>query len=260
MIEMTPAARDRFDNYLQRMRSELRGTQSVTADEVEQSVREHIEIALADAPSPVGATEVIGVLDRLGPPERWLADEDQPIWRKVLDRLVGGPDGWRLAYIAFGLFLLSVFFFPVGGFFLIIPAMLISRAYVDLARDRGESLGARRWLVYPSIAVVLAFAVGLLIIAPPMGVMAALGSDNRFAEIFDVPENTAGRIRFVLGMGGVVFGSWWIIAAAFCAAFLRAIRFTFAPLLDGLGRKQFAVLAVIGALVAAGGATLIYFR
>ena len=42
MIEMTPAARDRVDNYLQRMRSELRGTRSVAADEVEQSVREHI--------------------------------------------------------------------------------------------------------------------------------------------------------------------------------------------------------------------------
>lgn len=265
MIEMTPAARDRFDNYLQRMRNELRGTRSVAADEVEQSVREHIEIALADAQSPVGATEVIGVLDRLGPPERWLADEDQPNWRQFKDRilkhLLNGSDGWRLAYIAFGLFLASALFFGAGGFFLMIPAMLVSRAYVDLARDRGEPLGARRWLVYPAIAVVLAFAVGLLIVGPPTAVMAALGFENDgFRELFDVPTNAAGRMRFVLGMGGVVFGSWWILAAAFCAAFLRAIRFAFAPLLDGLRRKHFAVLACIGALVAAGGATLIYFR
>jgi hypothetical protein len=58
----------------------------------------------------------------------------------------------------------------------------------------------------------------------------------------------------------VLFGSWWIIAAAFCAAFLRPIRFVFAPLLDGLGRKHFAVLALIGAVVAAIGGTLIYYR
>ena len=260
MIEMTPAARERVDNYLQRMRSELRGTRSVVADEVEQSVREHIEIALGNAQSPVGATEVIGVLDRLGPPERWLADEDQAAWRRLMGRLLDGPEDWRLAYIAFGLFLASALFLPVGGFFLILPAMFVSRAYVELLRERGEPLGARRWLVYPSIAVVLAFALGILIVAPPLPVM-ALGLDNHgFEELFDVPGNTAGRLRFVLGMGGVVFGSWWIIAAAFCAAFLRPIRFVFAPLLDGLQRKHFAVLAGIGALVAAAGATLIYFR
>ena len=51
MIEMTPAARERMDNYLQHLRSELRGTRSVVVDEVEQSVREHIEIALAKAQS-----------------------------------------------------------------------------------------------------------------------------------------------------------------------------------------------------------------
>lgn len=260
MIEMTPAARERLDNYLQRMRSELRGTRSVAPDEVEQSVREHIEVALAHAQSPVGATEIIGVLDRLGPPERWLAGEDQAAGRPIMDRLLNGTDGWRLAYVAFGLFLVSLAFFPVGGFFLLIPAMLVSRASVELARDRGEPVGARRWLVYPAIAVVLAFAVGLLIVAPPLPVMAWGLTDRGFEKLFDVPGNTAGRMRFVLGMGGVVFGSWWIVAAAFCAAFLHPIRFVFAPLLDGLRRRHFAVLASIGALVAAGGATLIYFR
>jgi hypothetical protein len=260
MIEMTPAARDRLDNYLQRMRSELRGTRSVMSDEVEQSVREHIEIALADAHSPVGATEVIGILDRLGPPEQWLADEERPVWRRLVDRIRNGSDGWRLAWIAFGLFLVSAAFFPVGGFFLMIPAMLVSRAYVELASDRGEPLGARRWLVYPSIAVVLAFATGLLIVGPPLPLLALAFDDNGLEPLFDIPVSTAGETRFVLGVGGVLFGSWWIIAAGFCAAFLRPIRFVFAPLLEGLRRKHFAVLAAIGALVAAGGATLIYYR
>ncbi|HYC60883.1 MAG TPA: hypothetical protein VEK79_15070, partial [Thermoanaerobaculia bacterium] len=119
--------------------------------------------------------------------------------------------------------------------------------------------GARRWLVYPSIAVVLMFATGLLIIGPPLPVMGAVFDDD-FEQMLDIPHTQAGEIRFVLGMGGVAFGSWWILAAAFCAAFLRPIRFVFAPLLDGLRRKHFAVLAAIGALVAAVGAALIYYR
>lgn len=259
MIEMTPAARERLDNYLQRMRSELRGTRAVVADEVEQSVREHIDIALAQAQTPVGATEVIGILDRLGPPERWLADEERPMWRRAIDRIRSGPEDWRLAYLAFGLFLASIVFLPVGGFLLLIPGMFVSRAFVELAREHGEPLGARRWLVYPSIAVILAIATGLLIIGPPLPLLAgALNNGNE--QMFDIPHTKAGEIRFVLGLGGALFGSWWVLAAAFCAAFLRPIRFVFAPLLDGVRRKHFAVLAAIGALVATAGAMLIYYR
>ncbi|HET7711849.1 MAG TPA: hypothetical protein VFL80_07955 [Thermoanaerobaculia bacterium] len=260
MIEMTPAARERMDNYLQRLQTELRGTRSVVADEVEQSVREHIEIALATAQTPVGAADVIGVLDRLGPPESWLADEERPAWRRLWDRVRSGPDDWRLAYLAFGLFLMSFLLFPIGGFLLLIPAMLVSRAYIELARDRGEPLGARRWLVYPSIALLLAIATGLLLVGPPVPLMILLFEEGGAEELFDVPRHAAGQVRFLLGMGGVLFGAWWILFGAFCAAFLRPIRFVFAPLLEGLRRKHFAVLAAIGALVAAAGAALIYYR
>jgi hypothetical protein len=182
------------------------------------------------------------------------------MWRRALDRVRSAPEDWRLAYLAFGLFLASIVFLPIGGFLLLIPGMLVSRAYIELARDRGEPLGARRWLVYPSIAVVLVIAVGLLIIGPPLPVLALALEDDGFEQMLDIPHTKAGQVRFLFGMGSVLFGSWWIIAAAFCAAFLRPIRFVFAPLLDGLGRKHFAVLAAIGALVAAGGATLIYYR
>ena len=259
MIEMTPAARERVDNYLQRMRSELRGTRSVVADEVEQSVREHIEIALSHAQTPVGATEVIGILDRLGPPERWLADEERPMWRRALDRIRSGPEDSRLAYLSFGLFVASIVLLPMFGFLLLIPAMFVGRAWIELARERGEPLGARRWLVYPSMVVVLAFATGLLIVGPPLPAM-AFALDDDVEPLFDIPTTRAGELRFLAGLGGVLFGSWWILAGAFCAAFVGPIRFVFAPLLDGLRRKHFAVLAAIGAVVAAAGATLIYYR
>lgn len=259
MIEMTPAARERLDNYLQRMHSELRGTRTGVADEVEQSVREHIEIALAESPSPVGANEVIGILDRLGPPEQWLAEEERPMWRRALDHIRSGSEDWRLAYLSFGLVLASIVLLPIFGFLLLIPAMFVSRAWIELMRDRGEPLDARRWLVYPAIAIVLAFATGLLLIGPPLAAMAlALGDDVR--QMLDIPTNRAGELQFLAGLNGVVFGSWWVIAGAFCAAFLRPIRFVFAPLLDGLRRRHFAVLSAIGVVVAAAGAALIYYR
>ena len=99
MIEMTPAARQQLDDYLQRLRSELRGTRPEVAEEVEQSVREHIEIALEDAHAPVGETEIIGILDRLGPPEQWLDEEERPTWRRTIAGVRSAPDDSRLPYV-----------------------------------------------------------------------------------------------------------------------------------------------------------------
>ena len=259
MIEMTPAARERLDEYLRRMRSEMRGSHSVVADDVEQSVREHIEIELAHAPGPVGATEVIGVLDRLGPPERWLADEERPAGREAASRLTDIPRDWRLPLVVFAMFLASLALFQFVGPLLILPAMLASRAYVELARGRGETLGARGWLVYPAIALVLLFAVFLLIIGPPLRALAPVISSGAFTQVFGV-SYAAGTPGFTFAAGCVVFGAWWILAGGFCAAFLRPIRFTFAPLLDGVHRRHFAVLAGIGALVMTAGAALIAYR
>jgi hypothetical protein len=64
MIEMTQTARERFDAYLLRLRRAFLGSPQVKADGVEQNVREHIEIALAAAPAPVGADRLGAVLDR----------------------------------------------------------------------------------------------------------------------------------------------------------------------------------------------------
>jgi hypothetical protein len=255
MSELTPAAQERVDAYLQRMRNVLRGTKSVAADEVESNVREHIDIALASASGPVSAAEVIGVLDRLGPPERWLADEERPAWRKIWDRLRSGPEDWRLAYVSFGLFLMSILFIPF-----MIPAFVVSRAYVEFSRKRGEELGARRWLVYPAIAFMLALSVVMLVIGPALPLLIWGIEDRGFHRIFDVPRSIAGELRFHFGMGGVLFGSWWIVASMFVAAFLRPIRFVFMPLLDHVQRKHIAVLTLIGAVVAGAGGALIYYR
>jgi len=63
------------------MRNELSGSKSVNAEEVEQNVREHIEMALAGADGPIDSARIGVVLDRLGAPERWLPDDDEALQR-----------------------------------------------------------------------------------------------------------------------------------------------------------------------------------
>jgi hypothetical protein len=255
MTELTPAARERLDDYLQRLRSELREARAEGADEVEQSVREHIEIALEDSQTPVSATDMIAILDRLGPPEQWAGDEAS----HAVDNPRSTMDDSRLPYVSFGLVIASIVFFMFFSFFLLIPAMFVSRTWIEQKRERGEPLGARRWLVYPAIALVLAFVALVVLIGPSLGTLAFLiGNDAR--QLFDIPANRAGELRFLAGLQSLVFGSWWIVTGGLCALLVRPVRFVFAPLLDGLRRKHFALLAAIGALLGAAGAALIYYR
>jgi len=257
MMDMTPAARQHLDDYLQRLRSELRATRAEVAEEVEQSVREHIEIALDDAPTPVSGTDMIAILDRLGSPEQWSEEVEHPMSITAPEARSGAGDS-HLPYVAFGLVLASIVSFMFFGFLLLIPAMFVSRAWIEQKRERGEPLGSKRWLVYPPIALVLAFVALLLLLGPPLGAMALVR--GHVAQSFDVPADPAGELRFDAGLRAVMSGAWWIIAGALCAAFIRPIRFVFLPLLDRVRRKHFAVLSAIGALLAATGAALIYYR
>lgn len=135
MIDLTPDAKVRFEQYLQRLRGSLRGTRAVEADEVEQNVREHVEIALAGAPSPVGAASLADVLEQLGPPEQWLSDEERPAWRRAMDRLIQGSEDWRLPYLSIG---------------------LVSRPTRGIACSR-------RWLVLSPTVIVFAARSGALV-------------------------------------------------------------------------------------------------
>src|SRR5436309_10339413 len=129
------------------------------------------------------------------------------------------------------------------GFLLLIPAMFVSRAWIEQKRDRGEPLGSKRWLVYPSVGLVLASVALLLLLLPPLGAMALIRDE--VGRSFDVPIDPAGALRFHVGLRAVMVGTWWIIAAALCAAGIRPIRFVFLPLLDRVRRKHFAVLSAI---------------
>jgi hypothetical protein len=144
------------------------------------------------------------------------------------------------------------------GFMLLIPAMFVSRAWIEQRRERGEPLGSKRWLVYPTIALVLAFVALVFLLIPPLGAMALIR--DHVGKSFDVSMYQAGELRFHAGLRAVMFGAWWIVAGALCAALLRPIRFVFLPLLDRVRRIHFAVLSAIGALLATAGAAFIYYR
>lgn len=260
MIDFTPAARDRFEGYLYRLRSSLRGTRSVQPAEVEQSVREHVEVALAGAPQPVGAEHLAAVLEQLGPPERWVSDDEKAVWQRVLNRLQFGPDDWRLAYLAFAMFVVAMLFFPVVGPLLLLPAYVLSRAHVDLMRGREHEMGARRWLVYPAIALVLAFIAGTVLIAP-IGGFVGWGIEEHNLHRMFLGEETGPVIvhtRFDIGSMMLGAGVWWIIAAGLIAIFLRPLRFIAAPLLDRLERRHLLGLALVGLVSAVAGALVVW--
>lgn len=261
MIDLTPEANTRFEQYLERMRSALRGSRAVEATEVEQNVREHVEIALAGVTAPVGAEQLGAVLEQLGPPDRWLTEDDRPWWRRIAYRISNGPADWRLAYLAFGAFAMALLLLPVGiGILVLICSFLLSRATVDLITERGEALGARKWLVLPAIWVVLLLIAGPILIIPVVGASAWALSDGGI-EMFGVqrpaPESIE-RVRIEAGFVGMAAGAWWLVLSMIFAAVMKPFRSFFLPVTANLSRKHAAVLALVGLMVGAIGAVLLF--
>lgn len=245
MIELTPEASSRFEQYLERMRNALRGSRAVEPAEIEQNVREHVEIALAGAAAPVGTDRLGQVLDQLGPPERWLSEDDRPWWRRVMHRFTSGPEEWRLAYIAFGVFSLAVLTLPVGiGVLFLALAFLISRAEVELLESRGESLGARRWLVLPAIWVV-SVLISLAVLFVPVFALGAAGiSDGQIHLVMNerAAHGSMERVRIEAGYAALVAGAWWLVLSGIFAAAMKPFRTIFLPVTANLGRKHAVIL------------------
>lgn len=258
MIELTPDARRRFDEYLQRTRAALRGTRAVEAAEVEQNVIEHVELALARVPAPVGAGPLSEVLEQLGPPERWLPDEELPFWRRVLGRMANGPEDWRLTYLSFGVTALMVLTTPIGGVILFPIAFLLSRALVQLVHEKGEPLGARAWLVLPPIwlALLLFLGAALMVgIATPM----VFASEQGLSELgFPEPADRADRMRMTVGLVTMSAGAWWMFLSGLFAWLLPPIRSLFAPVLTKVRRPHLLWLTGAGAVTAAFGAVALW--
>jgi hypothetical protein len=180
MIEFTPEAEARLAEYLRQVRAALAGSEDVNPDEIEADIREHVENELHAAASPVGVARLEAVLDQLGPPAKWGAVESPSLLqrlkqhlrlgerlRSARESLCRGPEDWRLAYLTFGVFATGVLIFPLFPLCLIV-AYCLGRAGIALAREKGVELGAaRRWLLYPPVAIV-SLSLLLAVLALPL--------------------------------------------------------------------------------------------
>ena len=260
MIDLTPTARQRFDDYFRQLRQSLRQASPGEAEDVEQSVREHIEVALAGATAPVAVEQLADVLDRLGTPDRWLPAAERPLMQRVIERLRTGPEDWRLAYLAFGLFLAGLILLPVGiGALLIVASYLASRAYVDFMEQKQEVPAGRQWLVYPPIALFLFFAVAFFVVGPA-GPVVGWGLDHGgFLELVDekLVATRYAEARFLAGAVTSIFGAWWILASLIGMLIHPVSRFLFKPLLARVRRTHFLGLTLVGALVLGIGLVLL---
>ncbi len=284
MTHFTPDAEARLAEYLREVRSALAGVPDVNPDEIEADIREHIDAEFHSAVRPVTAVELEAVLVRLGPPEGWvvtavgrgpdrggemidLLDVVRAARRRILGvfgTLWRGPEDWRLAYLAFGLFCLGVLTVLIGvGVLLLAASYVLARAALELAREKQVPLGARRWLVYPPmllvsvplfLAVMLWPAVaaqmaalevrdqkelvyraeltkrGVQFTTPPTAEQ--VGQAQRMLAAIPGPRDQAGAVAGGFTLVGAL-AAWWTIAGLILWTFPRWPVVVFHPLLDG---------------------------
>jgi hypothetical protein len=289
MTTFTPDAAARLEHYLIDVRAALAGSPDVNADEIEADIRAHVDAEFRAEARPVTAVELEAVLVRLGPPEVWAVAADgaapaaravEPFdWsafltnvkRRILSipaTLWLGPEDWRLPYLGLGLFVLGLVLLPLFGFGVIFLAAsyVVGRATAELAKEKGQPLGARRWLAYPG---VIAFAVPLFLVVsfwPLLLVPGAVhevsraqfnvryadetrlgvprvqyvhpaspervAADRKFLDAIpakgDVAEVLAGAFAGVGALSG-----WWLVLGLVMWAFPKWPTAIFHPLLDG---------------------------
>lgn len=173
MTNLSDSAKKCLDNYLQQVRACLKNCKTVDADEVEQNIKEHIESELQDSVEPISYHQLNDVLEKLGSPWQWVPEDEIPWWRKVVSRLRTGPEDWRLAYLSFGLLVLSFITGPFGLVIFLPASVLVSRAVLSTAEDSGL-MKAQKWLIFPSLIIVYSFLAFWLLAWPifPLGGLA----------------------------------------------------------------------------------------
>ena len=174
-----------------------------------------------------------------------------------MDRILTGPDDWRLAYGSLALTLLMIVTLPIGGALLLIPAYMLSRAYVALLDERGESLGARKWLVLPPIVFIMVIVCGMALLLPSAGFGGIIQEVGLRQFGFDYSSNFEHGLRF-LGALSVATGAWWIVLSGVFAMLMRPFRALFQPVTAGMRRAHAFVLTIAGAVVAGLGAAMLY--
>jgi hypothetical protein len=260
MHSLSHAAKTRLDGYLHEVRACLQGCKTVDADEVEQNITEHIENELAEADQPVSLDELNAVLEKLGSPQQWVPEEEISAWLKMVLRLRTGPEDWRLAYISFGLFVISFLFASPGRRsilvlvfspiiilqgttqgILLLASFCMARAVVALAKEPDE-LRRKRWLTYPAL-IAIYLPVAIFLFGWPTSLLSIDGFTTDSLQEQDLID----------GINVAALGLWWFVLGILVCAWPGILRTIFRPFADKCDRrKALAFIAVAVVLIISG--------
>ncbi len=262
MTGLTPEARDRVERYVRMARASLRGS-AVDSTEIEADLRAHIGDALTALPSPASAAAVDTVLDRLGHPHQWADAAGLPVWRRIINTLMAGPEDWRLAYLSFGFLVLGLVTLPFGGVVLIAGAYFLARANIAFLTERDVPVGVRGWLLYPALAAATAPVILVPLIAPVVA-SASWGIDDagflRLASVWPGSMSMLTEWRITGGFLALVVGTSWMIVATVGVAAWRVLRVLFIPFPFAFRRSHLWWLFGAGAMLAVAGAAVLWVR
>jgi len=270
-LAFAPDAKAQLDRYLARVNAVLQAHPSVDAGEVEREIRAHIEAELSEAPAPISAQRLQEVIERLGHPSQWLPDEELPAWCRALIRFRLGAEDWRGTYITFALFVVALvtsvsairtYWTAWGADMIIIVGLrasllaavlllasaLLARATLTLLIARGVPISARRWLVYPPLAVAYGVLALVVFVLPPAPALIAGDPTFRSEMVAWIPEPF--RLSFPL-LVALTAGAWWATLGAAAARYRVTVRSVFWPFADWFDRRHGIRIGCVGLTIAA---------
>jgi hypothetical protein len=255
MVALSQEAQSHLERYLQQIRTTLREHPSVDADEVERDVLGHIAAELSGQPEPIGATRLLNVLDRLGAPDEWLPDENQPAWQHPFDAVRSGPGDWRLPILTFATFvagpalLMGPMIWPLPPL-LFALGFVLARVTLSLFAQHGEQVGPRGWLVYPPLVVYCGgFLVAL--VGGPVLLTAVFVSDDPMLR-----SQALGRLgeptwMHITALVVFLLGTWWMVLGLLLRRFVGGVHAVFWPFADWFERRHAMGVVRLGAIACA---------
>jgi len=245
IVEYNAGAEARVADYLRRVRERLVAAESVDAEEVANDLRIHIDRELSEMRQPVSEADVSSVLNRLGPPEQVVSEEDMSWWAKMLLRWHRGPEDWRLAYLSLGVFVIGTL---VAGPLGLIASFLLSRAALPVAGEPEPR--AKKWLIYPSLIVVylLVAAIGLLWPLWPGFAFGVLVASLQHGLPYKQPAATVLLDGLRTAGGAMGLAIWWSLLWAYGRRHLPVVRTLFRPFAEKWTGRNFRK-ATVGAWV-----------
>jgi hypothetical protein len=256
MTTFNQEAKQRLEQYLRQVHLALTGCQSMSADDVERDIREHIEHEFQATSDVISLGQLNPILVRLGSPMQWVPQAELPWWRRFLLRLRQGPEDWRLAYFTLVLLVVGCLFGPPLLWYVIPTTYLMARAALAVARERNETLGAQRWFLYPPLLVVGGILLFILVFGPIFWAtvigepllwqQTASGAETSWRGPPDLSNAPPERLRHVAAVVLSASAIWWtLLGGALCAwpGFVRAV---FRPFADNFGRRHALVIVCLG--------------